>query len=438
MHSLHPQLFHYTHDNGCLSGMSRDVAVSLVALLKGRSRRGRRLTDTTPRRVFGWFHVVVSRPFTCRCLCCCCSPLINTPEASIPPAGSLSPRRREASDPSWNLPPPPRPSRPRPNPHPHPRLRYNSVVSKAIRSAPSSPPRAPSAGRPLREPRGSRAAARARSRPPLEPSDPGEPWRRTRVEGADEGVGGARCAPSPPLCTNCPATLQGGPRTRSHAHAHLPRDTTVAPPHPHRHLVACFFPAEDCLALAPGGVPGARWCRAQAEAEQEPAPAAEEEALVADEAPVEPEAEPEAEPAAEPEAEPEPEAIVEPEPEPEPAPEPEAQASSEPEPAEEPEPEPEPEATESEPIAEAEPEPEAAEEPEAVAEEAAPPAPERVSPVIEVQLRMPPAHGSGWASATLLHSSEITHTLLHTGPGPLALVSGAGTPARQVTVCIQS
>lgn len=142
--------------------------------------------------------------------------------------------------PSWNLPPPPRPSRPRPNPHPHPRLRYNSVVSKAIRSAPSSPPRAPSAGRPLREPRGSRAAARARSRPPLEASDPGEPWRRTRVEGADEGVGvgGARCAPSHPLCTNCPATLQGGPRTRSHAHAHLPRDTTVAPPHPHRHLVA--------------------------------------------------------------------------------------------------------------------------------------------------------------------------------------------------------
>lgn len=152
----------------------------------------------------------------------------------------------------------------------------------------------------------------------------------------------------------------------------------------------------------------------QAEAEQEPAPAAEEEALVADEAPVEPEAEPEAEPAAEPEAEPEPEAIVEPEPEPETAPEPEAQASSEPEPAEEPEPEPEPEATETEPIAEAEPEPEATEEAEAVAEEAAPPAPERVSPVIEVQLRMPPAHGSGWASATLLHSSEITHTLLHT------------------------
>lgn len=150
----------------------------------------------------------------------------------------------------------------------------------------------------------------------------------------------------------------------------------------------------------------------QAETQQEePAPAAEEEAHIADESPVEPEAEPEAEPVAE--------AIAEPEPESETAAEPEAKASPEPEPDVEPEPEtvaePEPEA---EPIVEPEPEPEAsaepAEEPEAVAEEAAPPAAEPVSPVTEVQLRMPSAHGSGWASATLLHSSEITHTQLHT------------------------
>lgn len=145
----------------------------------------------------------------------------------------------------------------------------------------------------------------------------------------------------------------------------------------------------------------------QAETEQEPAPVAEEEAHIADEAPAEPEAEPVHE------------AIVEPEPESETASEPEAKASSEPEPVVEPEPEPEATETaaEAEPIVEPEPEPEATEEPavepEAVAEEAAPPAPERVSPVIEVQLRMPLAHGSGWASATL-HSSEITHTLLHT------------------------
>lgn len=106
---------------------------------------------------------------------------------------------------SWNLPPPPRPSRP--NPNPHPRLRYNSVVSKAIRSAPSTPPSLALGQTPA--PRG--AVLTGRRRAPsrglrLSPVITANPGGGRRPKALTRSVGGARCAPSPPLCTNSPAT----------------------------------------------------------------------------------------------------------------------------------------------------------------------------------------------------------------------------------------